>query len=303
MPLWYCAEKRNFLKGRVVGLSPCLCPETFVQKRQAQKMKNRSLLDISSPVQPDLLFSTSPLITTPHAMFSRLGGNSASPFTGLNLSFSVGDDSAAVRDNREKVKRHLSMQHIASAMQVHGDQVTVVEEITGDREYKDTDALICGQKGGGLLIQQADCQAVLLHDPKRKVIGAVHSGWKGSVANIIAKTIRAMQKNFGTSPEDLRAVISPSLGPCCAEFVHYEKELPLPFHQWQVTESYFDFWAISRWQLKETGVRDENIEVMGICTVCNENFFSYRRASKTGGLRGEPGVTGRNGSVISLPIE
>jgi hypothetical protein len=259
-------------------------------------MRTRSQQDISSE-QPDLLFFTSPLITTPHAMFSRQGGISASPFTGLNLSFSVGDDPAAVSQNREKVKRHLNVQHLASAVQVHGDQVTVVEDITSDREYKDTDALVTGQKGVGLLIQQADCQAVLLHDPQRKVIGAVHNGWRGSVANILGKTVRAMQEHFGTLPEDLRAVISPSLGPCCAEFVHYAKELPLPFHQWQVTANYFDFWAISRWQLRKAGVLDENIEAMGICTVCNEDFFSYRRATKK---QGYPGITGRNGSVIAL---
>ncbi|MDU9048941.1 MAG: peptidoglycan editing factor PgeF [Candidatus Electrothrix sp. Rat3] len=256
-----------------------------------------------SPAQNDLLFSTSPLITTPHAMFSRQGGVSASPFTGLNLSFSVGDDPAAVSQNREKVKRHLNVQHLASAVQVHGDQVTVVEDITSDREYKDTDALVTGQKGVGLLIQQADCQAVLLHDPQRKVIGAVHSGWKGSVANIIAKTVRAMQEHFGTSPKDLRAVISPSLGPCCAEFNNYKQELPASFQQWQGSENHFDFWTISRWQLREAGVRNENIEVIGICTMCNEDFFSYRRASKTENLRGKPGGTGRNGSVISLSVE
>lgn len=265
-------------------------------------MEKQSLRNIS-PAQPDLLFSTSPLITTPHAMFSRQGGISASPFTGLNLSFSVGDDPAAVSQNREKVKKQLKVQYLASAVQVHDDHVAVVKGITSDREYKNTDALITGQKGVGLLIQQADCQAVLLHDPQRKVIGAVHSGWKGSVANIIAKTVRAMQENFGTSPEDLRAVISPSLGPCCAEFVHYEKELPLPFHQWQGTANYFDFWAISRWQLKEAGVRNENIEVIGICTMCNEDFFSYRRASKMVDLQGKKGVTGRNGSAISLSTE
>ena len=262
-------------------------------------MEKPSLRDIS-PAQPDLLFSTSSLITTPHAMFSRQGGVSASPFTGLNLSFSVGDNSAAVSQNREKVKRQLNVQYLASAVQVHGDQVTVVKGLASDQEYKESDALITGQKGVGLLIQQADCQAVLLHDPQRKVIGAVHSGWKGSVANIIAKTVRAMQENFGTSPEDLRAVISPSLGPCCAEFVHYEKELPLPFHQWQVTDNYFDFWAISRWQLRAAGLRNENIETIGICTMCNEDFFSYRRANKTENLRGKLGVTGRNGSVIAI---
>ena len=267
-------------------------------------MKNQSLQDISSPVQPEsqpnLLFSTSPLITTPHAMFRRQGGVSASPFTGLNLSFSVGDDPAAVSQNREEVKRHLNVQYLASAVQVHGDQVTVVEDISCDQEYKDIDALVSGQKGVGLLIQQADCQAVLLHDPHCKVIGAVHSGWKGSVVNVIAKTVKAMQENFGTSPENLRAVISPSLGPCCAEFVHYAKEFPEPFHRWQVTANYFDFWAISRWQLSEAGLRNDHIEAIGICTMCNQNFFSYRRATKE---QGGSGMTGRNGSVITLSLK
>ena len=258
--------------------------------------------ELQPELQSDLLFFTSPLITTPHAMFSRQGGISASPFTGLNLSFSVGDDPAAVRDNREKVKRQLDVQHLASAVQVHGDKVTVVEGLTSDQEYKESDALISGQKGVGLLIQQADCQAVLLHDPRRKVIGAVHSGWKGSVANIIAKTVRVMQEHFGTLPEDLRAVISPSLGPCCAEFVRYRKEFPEPFHQWQVTANHFDFWAISRWQLTKAGLCNKNIEAIGTCTVCNEDFFSYRRANKTVNRQGGAGVTGRNGSVVTLSL-
>ncbi|MCI5139226.1 MAG: peptidoglycan editing factor PgeF, partial [Candidatus Electrothrix sp. AR1] len=205
-----------------------------------------------------------------------------------------------VSQNREEVKRHLNVQYLASAVQVHDDHVTVVEDITHDREYKGTDALISGQKGVGLLIQQADCQAVLLHDPQRKVIGAVHSGWKGSVVNIIAKTVRAMQEHFSTSPEDLRAVISPSLGPCCAEFVHYKKELPGPFHRWQMAANYFDFWEISRWQLREAGLCNDHIEAIGICTMCNQDFFSYRRASNTADLQRKPGVTGRNGSVITL---
>ncbi|CAK8711886.1 Purine nucleoside phosphorylase [Candidatus Electrothrix laxa] len=250
-------------------------------------------------LKSNLLFSTSPLITTPHAIFSRQGGISTSPFASLNLSFSVGDDPAAVSHNREEAKRLLNVQYLASAVQVHGDQVTVVKDITCDQEYKDTDALITEQKGVGLLIQQADCQAVLFYDPQRKAIAAVHSGWRGSVKNIIARTVRAMQEHFGTSPEDLRAVISPSLGPCCAEFVHYAKELPELFHQWQVTNNYFDFWAISRWQLREAGLRNGHIEVIGICTVCERDFFSYRRATKE---QGRVGVTGRNGSVIALSL-
>ncbi len=244
----------------------------------------------------DLRYYTSELITVPHAMFTRQGGVSQSPYTGLNLSGGVGDEPVAVTQNREDVKKELKLQYLASAVQVHGDQVAVVEDIREDHEYQNVDAMITRQSGVGLLIQQADCQAVLLYDPKQEAVGAVHSGWRGSVANIIGKTIRAMEGNFGTAPEDLRAVISPSLGPCCAEFNNYKKELPVSFHQWRNSENYFDFWGISRWQLREVGLFNNHIEAIGICTMCSQDFFSYRRAMRK--LENQ-GVTGRNGSVVA----
>lgn len=248
----------------------------------------------------DLLYYTTPLISTPHAMFTRQGGVSGSPFSSLNLSFAVGDDPAAVRKNRDKVKKELKVQYLASAVQVHGEHIAVVKELTEDRQYQDADVLISGQKGVGLLIQQADCQAVLLHDPQREAIAAVHCGWRGSAANIIAKTITAMQEHFSTLPKDLHAVISPSLGPCCAEFVHYKKELPESFQQWGVRKNYFDFWKISRHQLQAAGLPNSHIRTTEICTVCNKDFFSFRRASKK---QRRSGVTGRNGSVIVLEMK
>ncbi|WP_446009925.1 peptidoglycan editing factor PgeF [Candidatus Electrothrix sp.] len=245
----------------------------------------------------DLLFYTTPHITAPHAMFTRQGGVSQPPYTGLNLSFGVGDDPEAVRENREKVKQQLNVQYLASAVQVHGDQIVLVEGLSTDHEYQGADALITGQSGVGLLIQQADCQAVLLHDPKQRAIAAIHNGWRGSVANIIAKTIVVMQKKFNISPENLQAVISPSLGPCCAEFNNYQQELPASFQQWGDAKNHFDFWEISRWQLEEAGLLSSHITATGICTMCHQDFFSYRRAMKR--QEGQ-GVTGRNGSVIGL---
>ena len=242
-------------------------------------------------------YYTTPLITAPHAMFTRQGGVSVSPFSSLNLSFGVGDHPAAVRENRDTVKQQLNVQYLASAVQVHGDYVIVAEGLTKDWEYQDADALITRQSGVGLLIQQADCQAVLLHDPQREAIAAIHNGWRGSVAHIIGKTIRVMQEQFNTSPEVLRAVISPSLGPCCAEFIHYDQELPKHFKQWRNPNNHFDFWKISRWQLKKAGLLNKHIEAIEICTMCNQDFFSYRRTMKK---QESKCITGRNGSVIAL---
>lgn len=235
----------------------------------------------------------------PHGMFCRHGGISEAPFASLNLSYTVGDSPEAVTTNRQLVKQCLGVEHLVSARQVHGERMVLAKNVQQDTEYTDADALITQQRGVGLLIQQADCQAVLLYDPVQEVIAAVHSGWKGSVLNIIAATVRTMMKECGTNPVDLRAVISPSLGPCCAEFINWPQELPTSMHRHQVRENYFDFWAISREQLLLEGVPEEQIETVGICTVCNHDFFSYRRVSKA---QGKPGITGRCASVIALPV-
>jgi len=226
-----------------------------------------------------------------HAVFRRHGGISPLPFDSLNVSFGVGDEAAHVRENRIKIKRALGLPVLVSARQVHGDRVLAVEAMQPeDWEAEGYDALITNRSGVGLMIQQADCQAVLLADTKLRAIGVCHAGWRGSVANIIAKTIRAMQQHFAVEPRDLLAAVSPSLGPCCAEFVNYHKELPESFRAFRADGDKFDFWAISRKQLQEAGVPSGNIEIASICTVCNADFFSYRRQK----------ITGRFASVIAL---
>jgi YfiH family protein len=226
-----------------------------------------------------------------HAVFNRQGGISPSPWDSQNVSFGIGDHPENVLKNRERIKTSLDAQRLVSANQVHGIKVHVVQEYPPeDLEIEGHDALITNVSGVGLMIQQADCQAVLLFDPKNKVIGIAHVGWRGTVAGIIAATIVTMSKAFATVPSELLAAISPSLGPCCAEFVNFRTELPTSLHGYQVRSNYFDFWAISRDQLCSAGVQPENITVAEICTYCNQDYFSYRRDKETG----------RFGSMIGL---
>ena len=229
-------------------------------------------------------------------MFCRHGGVSSAPFASLNLSHHVGDKVDAVNTNRSIISRIVQTKHLCSAHQVHSDRVATIHSQQNVYEIDGIDALITNLHGMSLLIQQADCQAILLYDPQQEAIGAIHCGWKGSVINIIAKTMAQMEREFAVSPKNVRAVISPSLGPCCAEFQNYHKELPHWMHPYQVRRNYFDFWAISRYQLRQAGIRDTNIETTGLCTKCNDRFFSYRRSTAMGEK-----FTGRNGSVISLP--
>ena len=220
-----------------------------------------------------------------HGCFSRHGGISSHPYYSLNVGLHVNDHNSHVAENRSFIKNSLAIDCLVSAKQVHGDRVLSLKQPPdSDREYDGYDALVTNLSGVGLMIQQADCQAVLLFDPQKRVVANIHSGWRGSVQNIIARTIEVMKEDYGSRSLDLRAAISPSLGPCCAEFKNYPSELPPAFHSYQVRPDYFDFWAISRDQLIEAGVDGNNIEIAGICTACNENYFSFRRDKTTGRL-------------------
>jgi YfiH family protein len=143
------------------------------------------------------------------------------------------------------------------------------------------DAMVAPEPGVSLLIKMADCQGVLLYDPASKILGLAHSGWRGSVRNILAKTVGAMA-GCGADPGRMLAGVAPSLGPCCAEFVNYRAELPEEFWNFRVNETHFDFWAISRKQLTDCGLKAENIEIAGICTKCSPEYFSYRRGDDWG---------------------
>jgi polyphenol oxidase len=235
-------------------------------------------------------------LAAPHGLFNRLDGVSPAPYSSLNLSFGVGDDPENVAANRLKVKQLLGAVVLASAGQVHGDRVWRVDDLPEDTEMEGYDALVTDRPGIGLLVQQADCQAVLLHDPRKRAIAAVHCGWRGSVLNIIGTTIEQMRREYLSEPADMRAVISPSLGPCCAEFIHYRQELPEEMHSFRSGVNRFDFWKISTAQLTGAGVPEENINIIGICTCCHGAYFSHRRSVK----KGMP-ATGRQGSVILLP--
>jgi YfiH family protein len=248
------------------------------------------------PSPPPPPFFTSPLLSLPHGMFTRAGGTSTAPFDTLNLSTTVGDQAAPVAANRAQACAALGLRQLVSVKQVHGDRILMVEEAHLGQELAGYDALISTMPDTGLLIQQADCQAILLAEAQAGVIAAIHCGWRGSVCNIIAKTIACLQSHYGVRPDQLVAAISPSLGPCCAEFINYRQELPVWMHDFQVKPLYFDFWEISRQQLRKAGLHAERISVAGRCTCCDQQFFSYRRAVQHTG-----GITGRNGSIIGLP--
>ena len=255
-----------------------------------------------------------------HGVFTRKNGKSKGPFQSLNVSFGVGDNDKTVLENRKIISQCFNDNDLVFLDQVHGTRIiayskehlfyrvsdtndcfedeysetlsaqTDISGIESERRFE-ADAIVTDIPGKLLVIQVADCQSVLIYDPVQQVAANVHSGWRGSINNIIGSTLKVMENSFGCHTRDIVAGIGPSLGPCCAEFVNYKNEIPELFWKYKNDNNYFDFWSISRDQLCEAGVLPENVDLSQMCTKCDlERFFSYR---------GE-GTTGRFAALIGL---
>jgi hypothetical protein len=187
----------------------------------------------------------------------------------------------------------MAAQSLRGMKQVHGNDIALIHPNgpAPSGNPTEADAMVTGAPGIALMVKQADCQAIMLYDPLKKVISNVHCGWRGNVSGLLSRVVHRMSDAFGCSPSDLRAAIGPSLGPCCAEFVTHREIFPEAFQPFMVRENHFDLWALSCWQLVEAGLKRENIEVARICTKCRTDlFYSYR---------GE-GITGRSATVVML---
>ncbi|MCF6246885.1 MAG: peptidoglycan editing factor PgeF [Desulfobacula sp.] len=227
-----------------------------------------------------------------HCVFTRSGGTSIQPFNSLNIGKNCGDETRAVAENRKRIIGKMGMKPLVFLNQVHGDEIKVLKKDDTDfavnfepgKDSYTADAIVSDMKGIFLVIQVADCQAVMLYDTRKQVIANIHCGWRGSINNIIGKCVTKMVDSFGCRPDDILAGISPSLGPCCAEFVNYKDEIPQKIWKYKTGDkNHFDFWKLSVDQLIEKGVKIEHIENMNLCTKCHtKEFYSYRAKKNTG---------------------
>ncbi|MBF0241774.1 MAG: peptidoglycan editing factor PgeF [Desulfamplus sp.] len=235
-----------------------------------------------------------------HGVFTRHGGVSDLNFKSLNVGLLVGDDKNSVYLNREIVAKSMGVDKERSIYlnQVHGEDFLVLK--MGDHNLnsdikvqspKEADGIITNIKGVLAVMQVADCQAVILYDPVNQVVANIHSGWRGSILNIAGRGVDIMAKEFGSDPAQIVAAISPSLGPCCAEFKNYQNEIPEHLWRYKIElkdgstdeSNHFDFWKMSHDQLTDKGLLSQNIEIAKVCTSCTTNlFYSYRKEGITG---------------------
>ena len=235
-----------------------------------------------------------------HGFSTRLGGVSEGTYAAMNLSFTRGDDAAAVRENFDRFCAAIGVNadDVVISAQTHTANVKIVTAadrgrgITREKEYTDVDGLITNEAGVVLCTQYADCVPLFFVDPVKRVVATSHAGWRGTAAGIAAVTVRRMVAEYGCRAEDILAGIGPSIGHCC-----FEVDSPVydAFCKVEVFDDtcytdngggkyHIDLWQVNRRWLLAAGVLPEHITVTDLCTRCHPDLFWSHR--KTGDARG-----------------
>lgn len=234
-----------------------------------------------------------------HAFLTRRGGVSTGEFSDLNCSVAVGDRPSQVDRNIAIIRRHFEIPRLFTMQQVHGKRILVLrksEDLHG--EPLQADAVITAEPGIGLGIKTADCVPIMILDPVRKVIGAVHAGRRSTSLRIGPECVEAFASVYSSRPSDLVAVIGPCIGPCCYEVdgrvfdCMSEADRRIGFRPISPDRWMLDLAAVNRAQLMEAGLTSDHVAVADQCTSCRRDlFFSHR---------GEKGKTGRQLNFIML---
>ncbi len=227
--------------------------------------------------------------------------------SGEQLNFPpIYKDANMLKQSYSKICKCLGLNEntVIKPHQTHTDNVEIVDEI---KELNEVDGMLTNKANITLLTTSADCTSLLFYDPVKKVIGDVHSGWRGTLQGISKKAVEKMIEEYHCNPQDIICCICPCIKQCCFE-VHkdvkdmfeekyiYMQEGNLEFiKEGKIIDEkqkyYIDTTKINIQLLKETGLKEENIIDSGICTVCNSQDFHSYRADKEN--------SGRNAAIIS----
>lgn len=261
-------------------------------------------MDASSPKISPVVAPALQLPGIAHAFFTREGGVSTGLYAGLNTGIGSTDLRESVLENRRLSAEHLGFgaSDLATPHQVHGAEAVVVETAWQAGKAPKVDALVTRTPGVLIGVGAADCGPVLFADPKARVVGAAHAGWKGAFSGVLEATLAAMTQ-LGAHAEDTIAVLGPTIsgrayevGPEFFEKFITASDGDRRFFRPSTAEGhvYFDLPAYIVSRLHASGL-GQALEV-GLCTYSDEKrFFSFRRATH----RGEPDY-GRNLSAIGL---
>lgn len=164
-----------------------------------------------------------------------------------------------------------------SLKQIHSDIVYVIGK--DGSQSGEGDALVTAVPGLRVGVRTADCVPLLIVDPSRRAVAAVHAGWRGTVSKVARKSVETMKRAFGSDPADLHAAIGPCIAKCCFEV---GKEVASEFRDWfddWNMRTHIDLVSVNARQLRDAGIPEDQIDVAGLCTVCDASgaFHSFRR--------------------------
>lgn len=227
-----------------------------------------------------------------HGFSTRRGGCSEGVWSSLNLGFKRGDDPRCVRENYRRFCAAIGADstRIVKSHQVHGSTVRpVTAEDAGldvcQSSPWEADGLITDVPGVCLTVYSADCVPILLYDPVRRCIAALHSGWRGTALNIAACGVDRMIRDYGCAPEHILAAVGPGISQCCFE-THSDVPQAMtrafgpdaaPFLRPEGEKFRVDLKGIISRCLIRAGLLPEHIAVSPLCTACTpELFWSHR---------------------------
>lgn len=244
-----------------------------------------------------LEYLTAESIGTPHCFSTRFGGVSTGYLSSLNLGIHRGDSTDNLMENYRILGEAVgfSPEELVFTRQTHTDIVRVVDASNaGEGLFRpvepECDGLVTNVPGLTLAAFTADCTPILLHDPVTGAVGAVHAGWRGTVADIAGKAIRTMSCVYGCKPSDIHAAIGPNIAQCCFET---DRDVPdavlavlgsdaTRFIRKTGEKYHVDLKGVNEALLRRAGVTV--IDISPECTACRpDRFWSHRI---TGGNRG-----------------
>ncbi|MBR3454985.1 MAG: peptidoglycan editing factor PgeF [Bacteroidaceae bacterium] len=232
---------------------------------------------------------------------TRRGGCSKGTHASFNVNAYCGDDIDDLLENRRSLchKLDIGIDRLIMPHQVHGVECRNIDEAfmqLSEEQRKEVlegvDALSTQMHGVCIGVSTADCIPILLYDPEKCAVAAIHAGWRGTQKKVVVSMLDFMARHYGTDSRNVLALIGPGISMDCFEVgqevydAFAQAQFPMDSisrrykdsHADDMTKWHINLWEANRILLMSHGVEEENIQVAGICTYQNDNlFFSARK--------------------------